>query len=140
MRKSTPILLWLVINIFATLLPLGVSLTEDFSVNFNIFQRLTFCILVTFPSLYGILIIFSYYRELSKGESVDKAEDIADIDLGFDGRKTRLGQLDNNIDVTLKSIQLHLGDVAGTQKRDFVWGLFVFIKVAKLETLKPLIF
>lgn len=124
MRKATPLLLWLVMNIFATLLPLGVSMTEDFSISFNVFQRLAFCILVTFPSLYGILIVFSYYRELSKRVNNGEADDIADLDPHYEASKIWLGQVDPNIDVPPNSIPLRLTDapvnVTRQKKRDYV--------------------
>jgi hypothetical protein len=66
LRKAKPLLLWIYFNVLASIFPFVVSLGEDFSDSFDILERVLFCILITFPSVYAILVIFSYYRELSQ--------------------------------------------------------------------------
>jgi hypothetical protein len=70
LRLSKPLLLWLYFNILANFFPYVVLLSDDFADSYDVIERLLFCALITFPSIYGILVVFSYYRELSQSHGL----------------------------------------------------------------------
>ena len=54
----------------ASIFPYVISLNEDFSDFYQIIERLAVCALITLPSVYAILVVFSYYRELSQSRGL----------------------------------------------------------------------
>ena len=70
MRKAKPLLVWLYFNILANAFPYVVLFNDDFSDVDLVVERLVFCALFTFPSVYAILVVFSYYRELSQSRGL----------------------------------------------------------------------
>ena len=70
LRKAKPLLVWLYFNILANAFPYIVLFNDDFDDVDLVVERLIFCALFTFPSVYAILVVFSYYRELSQSRGL----------------------------------------------------------------------
>jgi hypothetical protein len=56
MRKAKPLLIWLYFNILANAFPYVVLFNDDFDDVDDVIERLIFCALFTFPSVYAILV------------------------------------------------------------------------------------
>ena len=70
MRQAKPLILWLYFNVLANAFPYVVLLNDDFDSANDVIERLIFCTLFTVPSVYAIVVVFSYYRELSQSRGL----------------------------------------------------------------------